>query len=1008
MTEMRQYVCWKDEAVTATTPRDAASLAPSHFQAVHHPLKLRQRPLGKQSEGRWVEEIEIVRVLEGPLRSDGYLLVPIVGGSGTGKSHLVRWVWSRTKDHKNWESRYLAKNRTSIRDVVETVIRGLEGTAIEAAREALMSAPAQSENEQILAERLLDELALIISEESHARIDVIDNKAAQMVDKLRRELPDILHDPVVRRRLTANGAVIPRLVGLAMRGRRDGDGLDDDAIRVTEDDLPVTFAEIGEASKGVQKLLTQLGSISDLMSTSVDLINEALPSAVKRVFISGQIDLIEVFREVRRELLSAGKDLVLFIEDLTVLHGVEREFLDAIIEPARTPESAQSSDNDLCALRVLFAVTDGHFHGLDTVRTRCDDAYYLDTSYGPEGVDQEEAMSFLGRYLNLCRQDPEEVKNLWANRQKDAWLPNACDACDHQMHCHETFGRSREGYGLYPYNPAAVNRFMMFLSSRRFDPREIVRELVNRFLIVAKTDLQRGDFPSDELVQPFNEWSDPLDPIVQSELKSKRPVDYARIANSMRYWNEDSTVVGDATLAAFGLDRLGEWEAPQKPRSRSRNKPTSSKSPSRSRHRPTAAGEATLAERLPSPWSRIFEDLRIWAGNQQDLGLNATNRLRKLIRESILQNLDYSALPTNLGADFDDQKRFDHERHIRIIGSVTDQRRGDPIVVVGQDADTATALQGLILLAELPGINDYPRADNYRRQTAWYMEEWTLSVASRLERPPKSAAFEAITGLLVCAVVSGACEETSDSLDYLASLFGADNLTEQAQRSREWRSLVKKADETYRRLRPVVETHFGEARGIGGVRAVRADQILTVIRDFTKSWPLESSDPATDRFMRSVKSTVEDEWSILERLAGAKSFVDPNRSWSEQSERVLQLVETAYRSGRLRDHDAMNDLQAIASSLDENAHEVLLEAAELVESEPPFIERLRVIASNLPNVVGSIGRFATRAEQAMRGVAEDLEERRASEAKDGSIEDVTSGVLDGLSRLEEAIEELEK
>ena len=86
----------------------------------------------------------------------------------------------------------------------------------------------RSESEEVLAERLLDELALITAEESATDISVANAKTAQMVAKLRRQLPDILHDPVVRGRLTEDGAVIPRLVGLAKRGRSDGDGLDDD------------------------------------------------------------------------------------------------------------------------------------------------------------------------------------------------------------------------------------------------------------------------------------------------------------------------------------------------------------------------------------------------------------------------------------------------------------------------------------------------------------------------------------------------------------------------------------------------------------------------------------------------------------------------------------------------------------------------------------------------------------------------------------------------------------
>lgn len=948
-----------------------------------------------------MEETEIARVLEGPLRPDGYLLLPIVGGSGTGKSHLVKWVYNRTRDLHDWESRYLAKNRTSIRHVIEIVIEGLEGRAIEAAREALLSAPAQSEDESVLAERLLDELALITSVESAADRSISDSTEAQMVSRLRRDLPDIFRDPVVRRRLTGDHPVIPRLVGLAMRGRSDDDGLDDNAIRVTDDDLPLQFEEMGEASEGARRLLGKLGSLPALKSKAVDLINEALPSAVKRVFISDQVDLIEVFREVRRELLAAGKEMVLFIEDLTVLHGVEREFLDAIIEPAR------SSNGDLCALRVLFAVTEGHFDGLETVRTRCEDAYRLDATYGPDGVGHEDAMSFLGRYLNACRLDPAEIEDLWAHRQSDMWLPNACDACDHQVHCHDTFGRSPEGYGLYPYNPSAVNRFVASLSSERFDPRDVVRELVNRFLIVASADLQRGHFPSDELVRPFDARSDLLDSIDQSQLKEKRPADFTRIVNSMRYWSEDSAVVGDATLAAFGLDALEALEVPPPTPPQPKVKSKSAAAPGH-RGAKANAGEAPLSSRLGSEWSRIFDDLNAWAGNQGSLGLGATNNLKKLVHKSIRQNLELGALPINLGREFDDQKRFDRERHLRIAGSDTDQRRVDPIVLIERNADTATALQGLILLAELPEVDDYRGADRYRRQAAQYLEQWTRCVVASLEESNEPAAIQAVIGLLVCAVVSGACEAASGPHDYLAAMFGAIDATVGAHRSHKWRAVVETAGDNYRRLRPIVEAHFGEARGTGAARSVRADQLLPVIEDFAESWRLESTDPAIDRFMRSVTLAVEREWETLELLAaGSAPLVDPSRSWSEQTERVLSLVEAAHTAGRLDDQDALRDLRELVDSLDEDAHLHLLTAAELVASDPPFIERFRVVASSLPDTVATTSRFVARAEQAMASIAKDLDERRSGLPEDETLEDVSSGVQAAVDRLMGAMRELE-
>ncbi|WP_133867128.1 protein DpdH [Ilumatobacter fluminis] len=992
---MRRYVCWQDEAVLAATPRDAASLDPEHFQAVHHPLRLRRRPLGTRSGGRWVEEREIVEVLSGALRPDGYLLVPVVGGSGTGKSHLVRWVFEHTRARDGWETRYLAKNRTSLRRVIEIVIEGLEGHAIDDAREALTAAPAQNESEQVLGQRLLDELAIITSEESRED-NTGDERSGMMLAKLERELPDILRDPVVRRRLTREGAVIPRLVGLAHRGRRDGDGLDDDAMRVVESDLPLAFEEIGQASGGAQRLLTQMASHGELRKTAVRLINEALPVAVKRVFVSGQVDLIEVFREVRRALLAEGKELVLFIEDLTVLHGVEREFLDAIVEPARSP------DGELCPLRVLFAVTEGHFDGLDTVRTRCDDAYWLDATYGAGGVDEAEARSFVARYLNATRLQPEFLQDRWVSRSGATWLPNACDGCHHQTECHATFGASTEGYGLYPFNEAAVDRFTAALSSDRFDPREVVRELINRFLLIAGAEVQRDAFPSDELVAPFNHRSESIDPVVETDIRAKRPVDASRTVNTMRYWSPWPQLVSDDVLGAFGISALEGLanqhpiSTPSKPRAGRPNEEPPGSSPS-----------DNVAERLSAPWSAVFVELAQWVGSNRDLSMKATNEVRKLVHKIVMQNLDWSVLPVSLGAAFDDQKRFDRERHIRVEGSVTDQTHGDALISIRRSAEAATALQGLILLQELPGDSGYARAGNYRWLAAQFTERWTQSVADRLSESASPGAQRAVEGLLVSAMACGACESAKRPVDYLLGLFEVRPASAADGRSDEWRRLVEQAETTHRRLRPIVEAHFAEARGSGGARAVRADQLLVIIQQFVARWSMESEDAAIDRFMRQVQPAVNREWMLLsDSTSRATDAIDLGRPWAEQFDRVLDLVETAHKAGRLTDYDAVRDLRAFADLFDEDTRQSIKTAERLTRDDEGLDHQLRAVASALPETMYLVGRYVERAERALESIAEDLGERPAGgvAGEDESLQTVAADVLEGLNNLTAAIE----
>jgi hypothetical protein len=163
MTELRNYVCWDSKAVLAATPRDAASLGDGHFQAVHHPLRLRRRRVDERAGGRWANEGDVVKALRGPLTRDGYLFIPVVGGSGTGKSHLIRWVRDQTQGTANWESRYLPKNRTGIRQAIDIVTRGDPDKKFAPAREALQAAPASTESDEVLADRLLDELAILLS-----------------------------------------------------------------------------------------------------------------------------------------------------------------------------------------------------------------------------------------------------------------------------------------------------------------------------------------------------------------------------------------------------------------------------------------------------------------------------------------------------------------------------------------------------------------------------------------------------------------------------------------------------------------------------------------------------------------------------------------------------------------------------------------------------------------------------------------------------------------------------
>ena len=83
----------------ATLSTEAVSPSPAVFFATHAPLRIHRshadgwRP---DAPGPLVDEEEVRRDFLTRPTANGILLMPVIGQSGSGKSHLVRWVKEKT------------------------------------------------------------------------------------------------------------------------------------------------------------------------------------------------------------------------------------------------------------------------------------------------------------------------------------------------------------------------------------------------------------------------------------------------------------------------------------------------------------------------------------------------------------------------------------------------------------------------------------------------------------------------------------------------------------------------------------------------------------------------------------------------------------------------------------------------------------------------------------------------------------------------------------------------
>jgi hypothetical protein len=138
------------DRINACVPSEAESLSGSVFLAVHQPTALFRRVMGTKPMTEPAKEADLLAWLLSPNVPEGHRVVPVVGRSGTGKSHLIRWL----DIHIPRDGRHFIRipKSSSLRRVLELVLQGLDGPGYAAIREELL--------------RARDNLSLIAAEES--------------------------------------------------------------------------------------------------------------------------------------------------------------------------------------------------------------------------------------------------------------------------------------------------------------------------------------------------------------------------------------------------------------------------------------------------------------------------------------------------------------------------------------------------------------------------------------------------------------------------------------------------------------------------------------------------------------------------------------------------------------------------------------------------------------------------------------------------------------------------
>lgn len=635
MAEPGWLPCWDRATAASTISTEAVSPSRAVFLATHAPLRIHHTIVDGTEitpRGTRVDEAAVLDEFRTDTSATGTFLAAIVGESGSGKSHLVRWVHEQLLVHPDDNEKviYLPKLKTSLRAVVEILLEGLEGEQFDLLRTDVRRLGA-SMDQEALARSLVSHLAdsLIGTERS-----AVKGLARDLVGP--RGLAVLLKDPHVGEFMLRPGKFIPMLASQLLQDRCEGDPVRPPTF--TSSDLPLEgVTDVGQAAVVTQQLLGMLAD-PPLQAAAVALLNDHLEAAVDSATSLGPGRMHQALLDVRREYASRKKEIVLLIEDFALFQGVQRDLLEAILEVG-----VRDGRTEYAPMRTLMAVTTGYFEKLpETALTRIKatgGVYLLNDQFGHDEDAPAQIASFIGKYLNAARIGQKELD--FADASDLSKVPNHCSECPVKVPCHEGFGVSREGYGLYPFNQSALLRAVHSTAPKRepraFVPRTVLKDVVRYVLVEHAESVERGTFPDERFRAQFPTAAldAQLSVAVRRIIEANDTTEPERRMTLLEFWGDapnNADALPSAVFAAFALDPLAVENAGDVP-------PAEDERPDFTDDRRMDKGTGVP----PTALRRAIEGIENWAARDAVMPKDVAADLRNIVAEAVVNRAQWNA-----------------------------------------------------------------------------------------------------------------------------------------------------------------------------------------------------------------------------------------------------------------------------------------------------------------------------------------------------------------------------
>ncbi|MFO1431287.1 MAG: protein DpdH [Candidatus Competibacteraceae bacterium] len=879
----KNYLCWQPEKVYEVINTDAEAVPEEIFLAVHtdYPLLVsespnRETPLASMSAHDFLHQHFL-----GESRGD-YVQVMVLGEAGSGKSHFIQWMNLNIPKRDDTYLFLIPKARTSLRTIVERIVGLLPPDLADPYRQQLQNSDPILLNERGKIDKLLDSLALAISQDQPLNIE----NESELEEYLINYLPHIFRDTYLRQSyFAANHPLISDLVNHVFSNRSINIKADN-RREFSASDLNMSGRDYASAAVPTQEVwdIISEGPGSTEFDLALKIINRNLDKALTLTLSLTPQQLINMMTDLRNYLYMQDKRLILLVEDLALLQGIDNSLLQALTIPGR------QGNEQLCALRWAAAVNTGYYLKLeDTARTRLTFRIEMDrpASEAKQLIGRTGLAKFAARYLNAVRIGLKRLQQ-WHQQLTPGdhpVAPSACAECQHQSICHAGFGAA-EGYGLYPFTMEALWNMARRADSnleQRFLPRTFLKEVLCYTLHGHADSLAIGQFPPAKLLVGYSK----LNLVDLDKLKRLDPVNHDRRLAFLDIWHGKGQIVNSSSIIhdAFSLPplqdiRLDELE---KGGSQESKKIKEAKAQSKSKEK-------------ENPY---LIQLNYWAqGHEMQETLAA--ELREALFETLWDYMDWDALKidrpsvagrkgakpfTQLSFHFRNQTTRPNRPAIHISLPVDDNP--------SDFTKTAIALGGLLQFRN-SGHWHFSDGDIALANLLECLQDWSNEITRQFCALPKyeenwNPGLAAVELLAIGRVLTGTKAEDVNP----NTIISPESLPQVSMKSRELDNLISRLSKDHKSLQELVQAIYSGKKGGQKGRFIDPEAILEAIKRLRRSkWELLQSPPPNAPNPFGTVTTLYNR--IKNELSKAvRSEVEARKNWYTQATAHFSPEESA-------------------------------------------------------------------------------------------------------------------